>query len=290
MHPTDPADRLARLMRAVRDGGVPYSRIRRLARTSPPSNVVEVAAPILQFPKSGSQYERAARTLAWTDDEAAFDLLWANVRGQKRYPRLAVRALAMSELPAVEDVLVELMDHGSHDQRLAAVYALARRRSALAIGPLCQEMQASERRRKRASEVLRHFGGAARLADLVLEDHRIGAIECAHVLDSFPLNLRSSLFRARYEPEVHLEHALRTAADGDLGRIREVLDLIRARKTLGRAAPPVPNDILLRAAHGGDTPEDRLLRASDDASDECDAPAPSPLSWLLSAFRFFRRA
>jgi HEAT repeat protein len=218
-------------------------------------------------------FDRAAKLLAELGGDTAAEALAIEARAQRQYPRLAIRALARCQHPAVVPVLLDLLESGRMKQRRAAAFALARVRSPFAVEPLCRAAAGGDRGiGPEATEALRSFGSPRHVARLVLGETTYQAADHVRVLLAVSASpLRDGFWRAApFDGKRYLEREAQALSSPVQAQAREAADLLHKQSTLLRGATDVNTDILLRAASTpGNAAADSLLRPSDWAS-----PAP----------------
>src|SRR5438067_3790463 len=146
-------------------------KVRRELQRAPAEDVVRALAERLRTADDAKAYDRAAKLLAGWGGSLAAEVLASEARTQRRFPRLAVRALSLCDDPSVVAVLLDILEFGRMKQRRAATYALARKRTARAILPLCSAAQKGLRDiGPDAIEALRKMGNTFGLARLTLAE------------------------------------------------------------------------------------------------------------------------
>jgi len=215
--------------------------------------VVHSLAAGLRDASQARSFDRSARMLARLGGDAAFEALATAARTTRRFPRLAVRALAQCPHPMVVPALLDLLGHGRISQRRAAAAALGRLRAPAAVEPLCREASRGLAGiGPEARDVLRRMGRAWQLGRLVL-----GAVDLATPEKVSALRALEVL---RLDAERFLVREQRRFGPA----AEEALSLLRAQKTLLRPSGSGGDSVLLRPASGARGASEHLVRASDD--------------------------
>jgi hypothetical protein len=269
---TPPLDH-TRLIDALLNAGTRNAR--RLAEEALEAVVDREAVPALiaalHSANSRQSYRAISRLLAARPTDETVEELARQVRENKRFPNLPIRALALCTHPAALDALIQVMERGRAKQRRTAMDALGELGDARVIEPLCWAAAHGKSDSHFARAVLQRMGRPGRLALLALEDPRLTDAACARslmALEVLPVYVFPLSFASFKAEKFLLGIAEKKSPLQD--RARTVLERVRDRLTLLRAAPPGEGEHLLRpAANRTGSESGELLRGSE-------APLPKP--------------
>ncbi|HSV73820.1 MAG TPA: hypothetical protein VLH79_08685 [Chthonomonadales bacterium] len=269
------AERAADLVSEVLAAGrYPHMALKMLERVGPGA-ARDALLDALGTASDSRSYSRLVQGLARLEDDSAFAMLAREAREQRRFPRLAVRALGASRHGGAVRELEALLTVARGPRRVTAALVLADRRSALAVEPLLGLLRSGGRNAPAARRALGRFGHVPAIARAVLSDLRIGPRDAARILQSVEAHLRIGLFSRAFDARAFLEreaanprspvHAAAVAAKAALEETRLLLrpSADGSSATLLRAAGRAPTDggadDLLRAA--AQPEDDRLVDA-----------------------------
>jgi hypothetical protein len=263
------------------------TRLRNFIKSRPPEEVVPLLAHELNECSEAKRFARVANTIADLESPDAFEALARHARTQRRFPGLAIRALAKCGDPRVTPLLMDLVEYGRRAQQMSALGALGRSPEILSTVLLCRiAADRSNRLRQLAIIALRRKGGASGISQEILLSGDLDLAEKVRyllALETAPVQW--SGFRA----ERRLERIVRTPLHPLAPEARAALDLLRAQGTLLRAAVNAPDHALLRPSRRqADSDSERLLRPSDSGEEDSDA-APGIRSLLTAVHRRFRQ-
>lgn len=287
IQPIDRDEQVERLIRDLADSrsGHEYRRAKNEFRSLPADVILDPLIARLRNAKNERAFDRTARMLAELGGDRAVEALAAEARTQRRYPRMAVRALSQCKHPMVVHHLVDLLAYGSRGkQRRAAARYLAKVGRWRAIQPLCSAIASSNPAvSPNAKEALKGMGRTDHVARMVFQDPEAAVNDRVDALEALSM-------AAWFNTERFLERESRRWLCPWKPQARETLEALRARKTLLRPAAATPGDQLLRAAafHNSSGSED-LLRAVS-AESEPHEPGVEQRSggWLVSIVKSLR--
>ena len=259
-------------------------QLRHFLESRPPSEVVPLLVLELDECSEAKRFERIANTLGQIGDPKAFEALARHARTQRRYPGLAVRALARSSDERVVPLLMDLAEFGRRGQRVSAIRALGHMKEVRSVELLARLTQhQSDETRYQAAGALRRMGGYSGLTSLLLTSVALDGSERVRGLLALE---RTSLGWRSYNAEKALERITRTPVHPLRAEACETLDLLRAQAVLLRPASGDGDHSLLRAAGSSSREHAALLRAAD--SSESDGAATGIRRVTHTAMRWIR--
>jgi hypothetical protein len=242
-----------------------------------------VQALIRATHKAGDQkhYNRAVKLLAEYGGEEAVAALAVQARMQRRFPRIAMRALSMCNAPSVVPVMLDIMKTGGRKQRRAAVYALVRMRAPSAIEPLCNATVRSNMDiGPEALQALSTLGHPADIARLALSEPTHASADHLRVLNAIGRTpLREGWLRTTpFDPRRFLDQEVRNQKSEVREQALAALELLKIQSTLLRSSESDGEIDLLRAASGpGNSMHASLLRPTDSMT----APPSGRTPWVI---------
>jgi len=266
---------------ALSAGRFPRRTLEALAK-SDPTKASDALLAALGAASDSRSYNRIVQGLARLESDAAFAALVREARQQRRFPRLAVRALGASRRRSATSELEALLGASRGPRRVTAALVLAERKSALAVEPLLALFRAGGRYAPAALRALRRFGRVPALARAVLADARIDGRSAARILRSVPPDLRIGLFARPFDPQAFLDREAANPRSPVRDAARAAGEALRDATMLLRAGAADPGESLLRAASAtsADDEGDDLLRAADSpGSEEPEEAHGDPASW-----------
>jgi hypothetical protein len=229
----------------------------------PARTLAHAAAEAIEEASTSRTFDRLARLLAEIGGDIAAETLAAQAFTQKRFPRLASRALAMCKHPSVLPALIELVSKGTMKQSRAAAKYWLRHQGGRGVEPLCHILR--ERRGRGAvavEQVFAEIGGPIRLSILLLADSEIAPLSRVNGMHALEGVFQFDALR-------FLERQSRGWFATHKREAAEALEILRQRKMLLRPANGSDESLLMRAAAGpGNSSPDELLRASEPAGIE----------------------
>src|SRR5947208_3450169 len=115
-----------------------FRKSRRELLELPHRLVAFAAAEAIESAPNSRTFDRLARLLAEIGGDIAASALVGQAFGQRRFPRLASRALAICNHPSVIPALIELVSKGSVKQSRAAARYLLKHQKGRGVEPLCR--------------------------------------------------------------------------------------------------------------------------------------------------------
>src|SRR6185503_12750163 len=212
----------------------------------------------LQRAADDRAFDRLARMLAKIGGDRAVEILAMHARTQRRYPRLAMRALSQCDHPLVVPALIDLLSTGRIKQRRAAAKYLAKVGKGRAIEPLCRmAARGGLDAGPEARNAFRKMGRPYLVARMVFEDNEMSTTERVDALEAMS-------HICRFNPDQFLQREMRRWLSPWKAAARDAADHLQLRRTLLRSSELTDGDSLLRPA-GGASPSDldRLVRPSD---------------------------
>lgn len=246
--------------------GAEQRRARRKLKAAPEEAVVPALIAALRRADDSRAFDRTAKLLAEIGGEEAMEALTQQARTQRRFPRLAIRALGMCRHPQTVPVLLDLLQFGRIKQRRAAAFALARIGTARAIEPLCQAVSKSPRDiGPEALTALRSMGRADVLARRVLAEQSLSVMEQVRIIGLL-WTVHPSLVSGWLipgDPQRFLDREAARWRSPLQQAAREAAALLRQQRMLLRPSERRDDTTLLRAVGGPDSTDgDTLLRAA----------------------------
>jgi HEAT repeat protein len=240
---------------ATATNGRDSQRLRHLLLSGEREAVAAALVEALRRADDSRAFSRTATLLAEIGGDEAAEALALHARTQRRFPRLAVRALSRCEHPTVVPALLDILKFGRIKQRRAAAFALARIGAPVAVEPLCREAAKGELGiAPEARAALLSMGKAWATALRVLADPDMAPRDRVRTLLAMEIwPERRFLLPSRwFDAEVFLAREAANGGSPVRVKAQEAYDLLLAQRTLLRAAHG-QNDhsALLRAAQGG---------------------------------------
>lgn len=231
--------------------GADYRRARKRLEKEEREKTVPALIRALERAHDSRAFDRTARILAAFGGEAAFESLAAHARANRRFPRLALRALAECRHSQVVPLLLDLLEHGRIKQRRAAARHLAGLGAARAIEPLCRAAAQGESEiGPEARAALYLMGRPEHLARKLLAEPSLSAVDRVRVIALLTLAGRPGLFRAPFYPQRFLERE----AENRRSPVREAARRRRPAARTAHAASPLRTPRRRHAAARGAWP------------------------------------
>jgi hypothetical protein len=270
-------------------------RLQKLLQERKREEVVPLLELELEDCRDDNRFERVANTLAKVGGSQATDILARHARTQRRFPGIAVRALARCEDERVLPLLMDIAEFGRRSQRVSAIRALGRMKEIDSLEMLCRIAHSGGQNMGMiATHALRRKGGFDGLTASILASRELdnpSRLRKLLALETAPLGWRAfnagkALEKAQRAP---LWAATQNRAYGkDYGdTARAVLELLRAREKLLRASEARSDTAMLRAAESAQHDSKVLLRGSH--LDDRDRPRAGIRGIFTLFVRFFRR-
>ena len=250
---------------------------RRLILALPPSVAVRELSAALQRATTWVEYQRVACLLARIGGPDALEVLAQQIRTNRRWSGIAVRALQLAGGEDQMRLLIELLPQSRRRVALRIAAALARRKYLPGILPICRHrLIYNGGNNGLLRQALEGYGPPHRLPAEIADDPSLTLEAAVETI----VALKEAGVLRRLDVQAELDRHAASLADE---RAQIVARRYRECTTLLRPSDRAPDDTLLRPASGADrTPTDQLLTPSSAA--EADEEAKPRAGWLSRAW------
>jgi len=249
------------------------SHWRRLLLALPPSVTVPELSAALERATTWVEYQRVVRLLARIGKPDALGVVAQQIRTNRRWSGIAIRALQIAGGEDQMRLLIEILPQSRRRVALRIAAALARRKYLPGILPICRHrLIYSGGNNGLLRQALEGYGPPHRLPAQIADDPSLTSEAAVETI----VALKEAGVLGRRDVQAELDRRAASLADE---RARIVARMYRERTTLLRPSDRAPDETLLRPASAANrTPTDQLLAPSSVA--EADDQAEPRAGWL----------